>query len=69
MWLKLVTASGNVLTGCWTLVTVWWNHVADEWSLFNNGETGIIQVAASDRHDIIILDEASFEQWQIMVTN
>ena len=44
-----------------------YKNLANEWALFNNGEEGIVQVAASTQSGIIVLDEARFKQWQRMV--
>ena len=47
-----------------------WNSyksLANEWSLFNNGDSGIIQVAASTDQGYTVLDKERFEIWQEMV--
>lgn len=44
-----------------------YKDLANEWSLFNNGETGIVQVAASGDTGFTVLDKERFERWQEMV--
>jgi len=44
-----------------------YKNLANEWALFNNGQEGIVQVAATTQRGIIVLDEARFKQWQRMV--
>ncbi len=41
--------------------------LANEWSLFNNGDEGIVQIAASGDENMVILDEGRFEKWQEML--
>jgi predicted ABC-type ATPase len=47
-----------------------WNiykDLADEWSLFFNAGSKIIQVAGGDQDGLVIFDQEKFEQWKEMV--
>ena len=43
-----------------------YKSLANEWSLFNNGDGGIVHVAASSDPGLIVLDKERFEIWQEM---
>lgn len=47
----------------------WYSYkdLANDWSLFNNGDSGIIQIAASGDTGFTVMDGERFERWQEMV--
>lgn len=41
-----------------------YRHLCDEWALFYNAGETFAQIALSDQHETLILDEAMYERWQ-----
>lgn len=44
-----------------------YRELADDWSLFNNADSGIVQIASSHENETVILDNERFKRWLEMV--